>query len=203
MKATTDAMDIGQTARKMGRSVKAAFLGLMRTPPTPPIKARAAAGGAAASHGHWPRWERSRASVVLIVLYYPLRACMVSDIDDDTGFWPAQVNAGQSAGVAMMAALIDREVNDHGWVVNSPGFTPTGMLLDEMPNYQRGMSPVLRASVIFWNRASATWVRFSIRIWGSPPTISITRPTSGCGTGRIRSGRRVRRAANISTRWTR
>jgi hypothetical protein len=132
-------MDIGQTARRWGRGVKAALLGFTERARDATDQARAGAAGFAGIH-HFPPWSRiAIVAVVLIVLFYPLRACWVSTIDDDTRFFAKRVDAGQSAGVATMAALLDREVNNHGWVVNSPWWTPTGMLLDEMPNYQRGI----------------------------------------------------------------
>jgi hypothetical protein len=132
-------MDIGQTARRWGRSIKAAVLGVTARARDTADKARDGAGALAVGH-HLPPWSRiAIAAAVLIVLFYPLRACWVSTIDDDTTFFPKRIDAGQSAGVAAIAALIGREVSDHGWVVNSPWFTPTGMLLDDMPNYQRGL----------------------------------------------------------------
>lgn len=145
-------MDIGQTARRWGRSVRAAALGFLARAREAVGKARAGAGGVAGAF-HMPPWSRIAIGVAAaVILFYPLRACWVSTIDDDTAFWPRRIDAGESAGIAMIAAIIDREVNDHGWVVNSPGFTPTGMLLDDMPNYQRGIiaglsrfGPVLKA----------------------------------------------------------
>ena len=132
-------MDIGQTARRIGRGAKAAFLGLRARTGETADKARASAEGLPQAH-HLPRWLKiSIIVLVVLVLFYPLRACWVSTVDDNTAFWPERIDAGQSATVAVIAALIDREVNDNGWVVNSPGFTPTGMLLDEMPNFQRGL----------------------------------------------------------------
>lgn len=43
-----------------------------------------------------------------------------------------------SIAVATAAALIDREVNAHGWTPNDPWFAPTAML-DNMPNFQAGV----------------------------------------------------------------
>ena len=136
-------MDVGQTARKIGRGFRAALSGLKARAGETADRARAAASGGAATPGEghrFPAWSKvAGAVVILLVLFYPLRACWVSDIDDNPAFWPSRIDAGGSAAVAVMAALIDREVNDHGWTPNSPGFTPTGMLLDDMPNYQRGI----------------------------------------------------------------
>lgn len=132
-------MDIGQTARRWGRSVRAAFVGFLAWAREVWGKARTGAGGLGGVM-HFPSWSRIAIGIAAaVILFYPLRACWVSTIDDDTAFWPSRVDNGESAGIAMIAALIDREVNGHGWVVNSPGFTPTGMLLDDMPNYQRGI----------------------------------------------------------------
>jgi hypothetical protein len=134
-------MDIGQSARKVGRGVRAALLGLRARAHETADKARASTGvGDRPETHHLPRWIKFAAvAVVALVLFYPLRAWWGETVDDDTTFGPAHVDSGQSAAAAVIAALIDREVNDHGWVVNSPGFTPTGMLLDDMPNFQRGL----------------------------------------------------------------
>ncbi len=59
-------------------------------------------------------------------------------IDDNPDFAVAPANKGESAAVAIAAALIDREVNDHSWVANDPFFLP-GYYLDNMPNFQQGV----------------------------------------------------------------
>ena len=59
-------------------------------------------------------------------------------IDDNPDFAVALANKGESAAVAIAAALIDREVNDHSWVANDPFFLP-GYYLDNMPNFQQGV----------------------------------------------------------------
>lgn len=77
----------------------------------------------------------------IFLLAYPFAAWWTHTIDDDPSFSidETQLKPGQSRTVAMMIALIHREVDDHGWVANNPWFTPTGLLLDNMPNYQSGM----------------------------------------------------------------
>ncbi|HRK95889.1 MAG TPA: DUF2333 family protein [Rhodospirillales bacterium] len=78
------------------------------------------------------------ALVVLLLVYYLGGAWWIHKIDDDPAFTPPQPTAGGSYAVDMAAALIDREVNGHGWPANDPFFMP-GSILDNMPNYQTGM----------------------------------------------------------------
>jgi hypothetical protein len=90
----------------------------------------------------------SLAVVLLVVLlYYPIGALIVNNIDDDTDFAPAQVDPNASRAVAMAAALIDREVRQHSWPANHPWFLP-GAVLDNMPNYQQGIIQALRRFTI-------------------------------------------------------
>lgn len=78
--------------------------------------------------------------VAALLLYYPIGMIWVHQIDDDVDFVAptSDLGAGASAVVAMAAALIDREVNQHRWVANDPFFEPP-TLLDNMPNYQQGI----------------------------------------------------------------
>lgn len=96
--------------------------------------------------GLWEgRWLR-RAGLALLaflLLYYPLGALWVHQIDDDLTFAPqAEILPGQSRAVAIAADLIDREVNRHGWVANDPFFMPAS-ILDNMPNFQKGVVAAL------------------------------------------------------------
>jgi hypothetical protein len=75
---------------------------------------------------------------VLLLLYYPVGAWIVQDIDDDPQFAPLNVAPGQSRSVAMAIAIVNREVNVHSWTPMLPFFLPGG-ILDNMPNFQRGM----------------------------------------------------------------
>ncbi|CAE7866542.1 unnamed protein product [Symbiodinium microadriaticum] len=91
--------------------------------------------------------KRGRSILAIIVgfllLYYPLGAAFKHTIDDNPTFKPdTNYLAGQSRAVAMAAALIDREVNQHGWVRNDPFFIPA-VVLDNMPNYQQGIISAL------------------------------------------------------------
>ncbi|MDI1283136.1 MAG: DUF2333 family protein [Reyranella sp.] len=83
-----------------------------------------------------------RAAVVVVILYYPVGAFVTEDIDDDSQFAPRNVTPGESRAVAVAAELVDREVNVHTWTPMQPFFMPSG-LLDNMPNFQRGVMAAL------------------------------------------------------------
>lgn len=73
-----------------------------------------------------------------LFVYFILGSYWVQRIDDDLSFSPPAPVEGGSHAVNMAAALIEREVATHGWTANDPFFMP-GALLDNMPNYQRGI----------------------------------------------------------------
>lgn len=99
--------------------------------------AQAAAGGA---RWIW-RWGW-RVLVVVLILYYPVGALVVENIDDDPQFQPRSVAPGESRAVATAADLVTREVDVHTWTPMMPFFTPAG-ILDNMPNFQRGIMAAL------------------------------------------------------------
>ncbi|UYN95436.1 MAG: DUF2333 family protein [Enhydrobacter sp.] len=80
--------------------------------------------------------------VVLLLLYYPVGAMVVENIDDDPQFGPRNVAPGESYAVATMADLITREVDVNTWTPMQPFFMPAG-ILDNMPNFQRGIVAAL------------------------------------------------------------
>ena len=83
-----------------------------------------------------------RAALVVVILYYPVGALVTQDIDDDPQFAQRNVTPGESRAVAVAAELVDREVNVHTWTPMQPFFMPSG-LLDNMPNFQRGVAAAL------------------------------------------------------------
>ncbi len=91
----------------------------------------------------WWRWLVWPILLIMVV-YYPLGMIITHRIDDDLDFWPAedQQTPGGSVTVDMTAALVDRQVNDAGWVPNNPFFYGSAPL-DNMPNYQRGLLTAL------------------------------------------------------------
>ncbi|MGV8997562.1 MAG: DUF2333 family protein [Parvibaculaceae bacterium] len=85
------------------------------------------------------------AVVILLLLYYPIGMIIVNSVNDDVNFAPTgddAAKAGGSQAVAVMAGLIDREVNQSEWTPNDPFFQP-GAALDNMPNFQTGLISAL------------------------------------------------------------
>src|SRR5215831_2536457 len=102
----------------------------------------AAASGAAPSRTRRIWGWAWRILLVLLILYYPVGALIVEDIDDDTQFAPRNVTSGESRAVATAADLVTREVDVHTWTPMMPFFMPAA-ILDNMPNYQRGIMSAL------------------------------------------------------------
>lgn len=85
-------------------------------------------------------WKKlAAAALVLLALYYPIGMMLAHQIDDDLNFaYGSDQQPGSSRTVAVISALITREVRENGWVMNDPFFKPSSML-DNMPNFQQGM----------------------------------------------------------------
>lgn len=73
-----------------------------------------------------------------IGLYLLIGMVALQDIDNDPDFTPPTPIEGGLRSIDMAAALIEREVDTHEWVVNSPFFSP-GYLLDNMASFQEGV----------------------------------------------------------------
>jgi hypothetical protein len=145
-------MELGQTIRKLGRDVRARIAGLQAQL----ASARSARAQTSAeaepldTSGHAAPWRvrpllfTGIGGAIAPILFYVVSAWWMSVIDDDLAFAPkaGALQGHQSGAVAAVAALIDREVNGHGWTPNDPFFSPTA-LLDDMPNFQRGIIAAL------------------------------------------------------------
>jgi hypothetical protein len=87
-------------------------------------------------------WRGVRAAIagllLLLVVNYGVLGTMTHQIDANPEFRATMVPENGSAAVATAAALMDRELNLHGWTPNDPWFAPSG-LLDNMPNFQTGV----------------------------------------------------------------
>jgi hypothetical protein len=145
-------MEFDQIIRKLGRDVRARIAGLQaQFASARSARARASAeaepldaSGGAAPWRVRPLLFTGIGSAIAPILFYVVAACWMSVIDDDLAFTPkaGALERHQSGAVAAVAALIDREVNGHGWTPNDPFFSPTA-LLDDMPNFQRGIVAAL------------------------------------------------------------
>ena len=78
------------------------------------------------------------ALVLAATVNYGVLGPLTHDIDNDPAFRATVLPENGSAAVATAAALIDREVNEHGWTPNDPFFAPSAVL-DNMPNFQAGI----------------------------------------------------------------
>src|SRR5579862_2331074 len=109
--------------------------------PSAPAEPAAEAKPETPAHRRW-RLRLSHAAMGVVaaalLLYYPVGMLMISRIDDDPGFGPGTVEDGASHAVALAAALIDREVDQHAWPASDPFFYP-GWALDNMPNFETGI----------------------------------------------------------------
>lgn len=86
-------------------------------------------------------WLGLAAALVLVLaVYYPVGMAIVHEIDDDPQFRldDGALPQNGARSVAMAAALIRRETEQHRWVANDPWFLP-GAALDNMPNFQMGV----------------------------------------------------------------
>ena len=83
--------------------------------------------------------------VSLFLLYYPLGSILDHQINDDLSYATPSPPEGGSHAVAVAAALIDREVDQTGWVANTPPIAPNALLKygGNMMNYQIGISTAI------------------------------------------------------------
>lgn len=90
-------------------------------------------------------WKPLAITLVLFAaLYYPVGMAIIHKIDDNLDFRaePAGMQPGASYTVETMAALLEREIEEHRWTPNDPWFMPTAGL-DNMPNFQLGIVEAL------------------------------------------------------------
>lgn len=138
-------MDLGQRARRSWRGVQAKLSDIVARLRSAGSRLGAAASEAPHREYRWGLIARAALIAALILLVvYPVAAWFESHIDDDPDFGPSPgtVQRTNSQAVAAAIALIDLEVNERTWTANSPWFSPAA-LLDNMPNYQKGMIAAL------------------------------------------------------------
>ncbi len=87
----------------------------------------------------WP-WALAAAGLLFGLAYYPIGALIDHQINDEVSYQPAPPPAGGSRAVAATAALITREVDETGWVANTPPVAYNALLKvgGNMMNFQVG-----------------------------------------------------------------
>jgi hypothetical protein len=195
-------MNFDQTLRRAGRTLRARIAGLRAEFASAKASRAEAAADSVPGVTAEPRPRKQLRPAIwailvglgALILVYPLWAWWVSTIDDDANFAPpaGSVRANESMTVASMAALLDREVNVHGWTPNDPFFVPTGLLAN-MPNFQRGIEAALGHFALVLKdqlghvpnspdadgdlQQAADMLQYPSNVWIWAPTISLW-PTS-------------------------
>jgi hypothetical protein len=92
----------------------------------------------------WAPWVLG-AILLGLCLYYPIGAIAAHKINDDPNFAPADVAPGASRAVAAAADLLTREVDQTGWVANTPPLAPNALLKygGNMMNFQIGITTAI------------------------------------------------------------
>jgi hypothetical protein len=115
--------------------------------------------------------------VFALLVVYPLAAWWMSTIDDtpDFGADAKALRGSESLMIANMAALITREVDEHGWAPNDVFPSPTA-LLDNMPRYQEGIvSALARATAQI--AGNDPELKEAARLFAYPPDVLVWRPS--------------------------
>lgn len=88
-------------------------------------------------------WAAGLLLLLAPTLYWGVAPAFLQTIDVDRGFAGEPV-AGGSHAVATAAALLEREIDRHGWVPNLPFFYPMSSVgADDMANFQVGIKRAL------------------------------------------------------------
>lgn len=141
-------MDLGQRVRHALAGVKRAvtpqgkvdpFSVAADTPPAATINADERKKGMG-----WKVWV-ALIGVALLPIYYIVGAIGTHKINDDLNFKPDDAGPGTSRTIAVIAGLIDREVNQTAWSPNTQPFQPAALLRygGNMVNFQSGIVKAL------------------------------------------------------------
>ncbi len=138
-------MDFGQRVRHSLAGLK----GVVTPKPAKDPFAAAEAAPAAAPvtvqpKRGWQVWAIAGALVV-VPIYYILGAVLTHRINDDLNFKADDPGPGASRTIAVIAGLIDREINQTAWAPNTQPFQPAALLRygGNMANFQSGMVKAL------------------------------------------------------------
>lgn len=141
-------MDLGQRVRHAMAGVKRAVTPQEKADPfSASVDAPAAAtvGSDEPKKGlSWKAWAVV-AFVALLPVYYIFGAVSTHRINDSLNFKADDAGPGTSKTIAVIAGLIDREVNETAWSPNTQPFQPAALLRygGNMVNFQSGMIKAL------------------------------------------------------------
>jgi hypothetical protein len=138
-------MDIGQRLRGVWSSFRR--FGASKTQPVEAaaIQTTPDAPTAKPTSKHSGRVLTAAAVLALVPLYYGVGALLTHRINDDLQFVAPAAPPNGSKTVALMAALISREVDQTAWSPNTPAFAPAALLRfgGNMVNFQSGLIKAL------------------------------------------------------------
>jgi len=144
-------------------------------PPRPHIVPAALANGEvgagpSAKQGRLKLWLLG--GILLVLLYYGVGALFIDKRDADLSLAPAPLflPTGGSSSIGMMAALMDREVNEARWTPNDRFYMPSA-LLNRMPAWQKGVRHVVWATAQAYAQGPApAGVAMAAENLATPPT---------------------------------
>lgn len=138
-------MDLGQNIRNIGAKVRGVFKIKPKSDPfagadAPPANAPAADYAEPKKKSTLKRLGVF-ALLLLIPLYYFIGSILTHRINDDMDYTITDPGPGKSHTIAVIAGLIDREVNQTKWSPNIQGFEPAALLRfgGNMVNFQEGV----------------------------------------------------------------
>jgi hypothetical protein len=147
-------MDFGQRVRLGLSGLRRAVTPQPKTDPfagatadVPPAAAMAETPGA--RPGRWKLWA-GLGLASLIPIYFMAGSILTHRINDDLTWKAPDPGVGASKTVAVIAGLIDREVNETAWAPNTQPFQPAALLRfgGNMVNFQAGLVKGLAAIVL-------------------------------------------------------
>lgn len=138
-------MDLGQNIRGIGAKARSLFS--IKPKADPFAGADAAPNLADTPSDEAPKKKPSKRKYIIIALlalipiYYFFGAVLTHRINDDADFTITDPGPGKSHTIAVIAGLIDREVNQTKWSPNIQGFEPAALLRfgGNMVNFQEGI----------------------------------------------------------------
>jgi hypothetical protein len=141
-------MDFGQRVRHALSGVKRAVTPQAKIDPfdnvtTTPVQAVSPDPNAKKGMG-WKGWAII-AFFALLPVYYTVGAISAHRINDNLNYKADDAGPGTSKTIAVIAGLIDREVNQTIWSPNTQGFQPAALLRygGNMVNFQSGLIKAL------------------------------------------------------------